>query len=132
MKGEGFLLFFVFEQVGAEMGGLLSFQSVDYLLRLCGVCNHPDGIVVAHVFPEPVEQHHHLVLYAEDAAQVNHQPEHPGEEALAMELADFNHSLVSAHCRHRTQVLVAEWLEGGINLPKSISNCNLHSVRGSC
>ena len=93
------------------MGGLLTLQSVAHFLRLGGVGNHSDGIVVAHVLPEPVEQYHYLVLYSEDGAEVNHQPQYPGKEALTVELAKLYYSLVSSDGSHRTQVLVAERLE---------------------
>ena len=104
-------LFFILQQVGAEVSGLLTLQSVAHLFWFGGVGNHSDRIVVAHVLPEPVEQYHYLVLYAEDGAEVNYQPQYPGKEALTVELAKLYHSLVSSDGSHRTQVLVAEWLE---------------------
>ena len=62
------LIFFILQQVGAEVSGLLTLQSVAHPLWLGGVGNHSDGIVVAYVLPEPVEHHHHLVLDAKDRA----------------------------------------------------------------
>ena len=94
------LIFFILQQVGAEVSGLLTLQAVAHLLWLGGVGNHSDGIVVAHVLPEPVEHHHHLVLYAEDGAEMNHQPQYPGKEALAVEFAKLYHRLVSTHGSH--------------------------------
>ena len=46
---------------------------------------------------------------------MNYQPQYPGKEALAVELAKFYHCLVSSDGSHRTQVLVAERLELGIS-----------------
>lgn len=46
------------------MGSLLALDALLHLTRFCGVGNHADGVVVAHVFPQPVEQHHHLVFHA--------------------------------------------------------------------
>ena len=105
------LIFFILQQVGAEVSGLLTLQSVAHLLWLGSVGYHSDGIVVAHVLPKPVEQYHHFVLYAEDGAEVNHQPQYPGKEALTVELAKLYYRLVSTYGCHRTQILVAEWLE---------------------
>ena len=93
------------------MSGLFTLQSIAHLFWFGGVGNHSDGIVIAYVLPEPVEQYHYLVLYAEDGAEVNYQPQYPGKEALAVELAKLYYSLVSSDGSHRTQVLVAEWLE---------------------
>ena len=109
-----YLIFFILQQVGAEVSGLFALQSVAHLLRLGGVGNHSDRIVIAYVLPEPVEHYHYLVLYAKDRAEVNYQPQYPGKEALAVELAKLYHSLVSSDGSHRTQVLVAERLELGI------------------
>ena len=78
------LIFFILQQVGAEVSGLFTFQTVAHFFRLGGVGNHSDGIVVAYVLPEPVEQYHHLVLYAEDGAEMNHQPQYPGKEYIAL------------------------------------------------
>ena len=105
------LIFFILQQVGAEMSGLFTLQSIAHLFWFGGVGNHSDRIVVAHVLPEPVEHYHYLVLYAKDRAEVNYQPQYPGKEALAVELAKLYHCLVSSDGSHRTQVLVAEWLE---------------------
>ena len=82
-----YLIFFILQQVGAEVSGLFALQSVAHLLRLGGVGNHSDRIVIAYVLPEPVEHYHYLVLYAKDRAEVNYQPQYPGKEALAVELA---------------------------------------------
>ena len=97
------------------MSGLFTLQTVAHFLRLGGVGNHSDRIVIAYVLPEPVEHYHYLVLYAKDRAEVNYQPQYPGKEALAVELAKLYHSLVSSDGSHRTQVLVAERLELGIS-----------------
>ena len=105
------LIFFILQQVGAEMSGLFTLQSIAHFLRLGGVGNHSDGIVIAYVLPEPVEQYHYLVLDAEEGAEVNYQPQYPSKEALAVELAKLYYSLVSSDGSHRTQVLVAERLE---------------------
>ena len=105
------LIFFILQQVGAEVSGLFTLQTVAHLLRFGGVGNHSDRIVIAYVLPEPVEHYHYLILYAKDRAEVNYQPQYPGEEALAVELAKLYYSLVSSDGSHRTQVLVAEWLE---------------------
>ena len=80
-------LFFILQQVGAEVSGLFTLQTVAHFLRLGGVGNHSDRIVIAYVLPEPVEHYHYLVLYAKDRAEVNYQPQYPGKEALAVELA---------------------------------------------
>ena len=104
-------LFFILQQVGAEVSGLFTLQAVAHLLRLGGVGNHSDRIVIAYVLPEPVEHYHYLVLYAKDRAEVNYQPQYPGKEALAVELAKLYYSLVSSDGSHRTQVLVAERFE---------------------
>ena len=82
------------------MCGLLALHTLHYLTRLCSVSNHADRIVVADVFPQPIEQHHHLVLDAEDSAQVNYEPQNPCEESLAAELAYLYHSLVAADSSH--------------------------------
>ena len=52
-------------QVLAEVGCLLALHALFHLARLCGVSNHADRVVVADVLPEPVEQYHYLVLYAQ-------------------------------------------------------------------
>ena len=54
--------------LSADVSGLFALQTVAHFLRLGGVGNHSDRIVVAHVLPEPVEQYHYLVLYAEDGS----------------------------------------------------------------
>ena len=95
-------------QVLSEVRCLLAFHTLFHLARLCGVSNHADRVVVADILPEPVEQHHHLVLHAEDRTQVDDEPEHPGEEALTAELANLYDSLVASDGSHRAEVLVVE------------------------
>lgn len=84
----------LFHKVLSEVRGLFAFHAFHHLTRLGGVGNHADGVVIADVFPEPVEQHHHLVLHAEDGAKVNNEPQNPCEEALAMELANLTTALL--------------------------------------
>ena len=98
-------------EVFAKVGSLLALDALLHLTRFGGVGNHADGVVVAHVFPQPVEQHHHLVFHAEDGAQVHHEPQYPGKEALAAELADLHHGLVAANGRHGAEVVVGEGCE---------------------
>ena len=50
-----YLIFFILQQVGAEVSGLLALQTVAHFLRFGGVGNHSDRIVIAYVLPEPVE-----------------------------------------------------------------------------
>lgn len=76
-------------EVFAKVGSLLALDALLHLTRFGGVGNHADGVVVAHVFPQPVEQHHHLVFHAEDGAQVHHEPQYPGKEALARVFHSF-------------------------------------------
>ena len=95
-------------QVLSEVGGLLAFHALFHFARLCGVGDHADRVVVADVLPEPVEQHHHLVLHAEDRTQVDDEPQYPGEEALTAELANLYDRLVASDGSHRAEVLVAE------------------------
>ena len=90
------------------MGCLLALHALFHLAWLCGVGDHADRVVVADVLPEPVEQHHHLVLHTEDRTQVDDEPQHPGEEALTAELAYLYDSLVASDGSHRAEVLVAE------------------------
>ena len=87
-------------QVLAEVGCLLALHALFHLARLCGVGDHADRVVVADVLPEPVEQHHHLVLHAEDRTQVDDEPQHPGEEALTAELANLYDRLVASDSSH--------------------------------
>lgn len=51
-------------EVFAKVGSLLALDALLHLTWFGGVGNHADGVVVAHVFPQPVEQHHHLVFHA--------------------------------------------------------------------
>ena len=90
------------------MGCLLALHALFHLARLCGVGDHADRVVVADVLPEPVEQHHHLVLHAEDRTQVDDEPQHPGEEALTAELANLYDRLVASDGSHRAEVLIVE------------------------
>ena len=76
-------------EVFAKEGSLLALDALLHLTRFGGVGNHADGVVVAHVFPQPVEQHHHLVFHAENGAQVHHEPQYPGKEALARVFHSF-------------------------------------------
>lgn len=46
-----YLIFFILQQVGAEVSGLFTLQSVAHLLWLGGVGNHSDRIVIAYVLP---------------------------------------------------------------------------------
>lgn len=98
----------LFHKVLSEVRGLFAFHAFHHLTWLGGVGNHADGVVIADVFPEPVEQHHHLVLHAEDGAKVNNEPQNPCEEALAMELANLYNSLVTTDGCHRSEVVVFE------------------------
>ena len=95
-------------QVLSEVGCLLAFHALFHLARLRSVGDHADRVVVADILPEPVEQHHHLVLHTEDRTQVDDEPEHPGEEALTAELAYLHDRLVASDGSHRAEVLVAE------------------------
>jgi len=46
-----YLIFFILQQVGAEVSGLFTLQTVAHLFRLGGVGNHSDRIVIAYVLP---------------------------------------------------------------------------------
>ena len=97
---------FLFHQVFTQVCGLLAFHTLHHLARFCGVGDHAYRVVVAHIFPQPVEQHHHLVLYTEDGAKVNDEPKNPGEETLAAQLADLHHRLVAANGCHGAEVVI--------------------------
>lgn len=51
-------------EVFAKVGSLLALDALLHLTWFGGVGNHADGVVVAHVFPQSVEQHHHLIFHA--------------------------------------------------------------------
>ena len=50
-----YLIFFILQQVGAEVSGLFALQTVAHFFRFGGIGNHSDRIVIAYVLPEPVE-----------------------------------------------------------------------------
>ena len=97
---------FLFHQVFTQVCGLFAFHTLHHLARFCGVGDHAYRVVVAHIFPQPVEQHHHLVLYTEDGAKVNDEPKNLGEETLAAQLANLHHRLVAANGCHGAEVVI--------------------------
>ena len=77
--------------------------ALTHLLGLAGIDNDAQRLVVSEIIVHPVQQDIDPVAHAQNGAQVHHQPQHPGNPALRLDLLELCHSPVAPDSGHRPE-----------------------------
>ena len=72
--------------------------------------DQPHLIIVEEIIPRPVEHHNNTVSEADDAIDMQEDPDHPGDESAEGDAEDAGDGGVPSHRGEQTRVFVVEYL----------------------
>ena len=70
--------------------------------------DQPHLAVVEKIIPGPVDQHHQPVAKTDDAENMQHHPDHPGNKAAERQAPDARHRRIAPDRRQQAGILVME------------------------